>query len=603
MSFKKQSIFACSPATQRGQAVHLSADPKGERFVYCNGRTIVIRSLDNPAVAQEYTEHSCQTTVARWSPSGFYIASGDVQGNVRIWDTVNEEHILKFTCRPITSKVNDISWDAESKRIIAVGDGKERYGAAFSFDSGSTVGDIIGHNKVANSCHIRSVRPYRAATCSDDMTVGFYAGPPYKFSKSITDHSRFVQCVRFSPDGQFMVTCGSDAKIYLYDGTTGDKIGELADGAHTGGVMSASWSPDSKQLITSSLDMSVKIWDVAAKKAVNTIQIGSTVDDQQVGNLWTQKHLLSLSLSGDYHYIDPKSDKPIKTVYGHQKSITAFSLSPADKTFYTGSYDGRMYFWDFESGTASPVSGKGHSSQVAAITQARISNKLFSVGFEDVLKSVDTAGKVFEETAAPTEGQPKAVVQSKAGVVVVGTGKEIAVYQHGKKQSSQATKFSCNAVALSADEKEVAVGGDDKQVHFFTVSADGNLTPSAKVYQSNRGQITALAYSPNGKYLAAADTDRKIVVYDTTSGQVAIEEWCFHSAKVNCFSWAEDSLHAVSGGLDRDIYVWSVEKPMKYIAIKGAHQDGVSGVAFLNNNTVVSTGADSCVKVWNVTHH
>lgn len=112
-----------------------------------------------------------------------------------------------------------------------------------------------------------------------------------------------------------------------------------------------------------------------------------------------------------------------------------------------------------------------------------------------------------------------------------------------------------------------------------------------------------MAYSPNGKYLAAADTDRKIVVYDTTSGQVAIEEWCFHSAKVNCFSWAEDSLHAVSGGLDRDIYVWSVEKPMKYIAIKGAHQDGVSGVAFLNNNTVVSTGADSCVKVWNVTHH
>jgi len=146
-----------------------------------------------------------------------------------------------------------------------------RYGHAFSFDTGNSVGEIIGHNKVINACAIRNQRPFRAATCSDDMTVNFYHGPPYKWQKSMTDHTRFVQCVRFSPDGQFVISVGSDAKIFLYDGSTGDKIAEITDGAHAGGIFSMSWSPDSKQFMTSSADMTVKIWDLAERKAIKYV--------------------------------------------------------------------------------------------------------------------------------------------------------------------------------------------------------------------------------------------------------------------------------------------------------------------------------------------
>lgn len=32
--------------------------------------------LQNPAIADIYTEHSHQVTVAKYAPSGFYIASG-----------------------------------------------------------------------------------------------------------------------------------------------------------------------------------------------------------------------------------------------------------------------------------------------------------------------------------------------------------------------------------------------------------------------------------------------------------------------------------------------------------------------------------------------
>jgi WD40 repeat protein len=63
--------------------------------------------------------------VARFSPSGYYVASGDAQGNVRVWDATNPvEGVLKLATRPLGGKINDLAWDGESKRIIVGGEGK-----------------------------------------------------------------------------------------------------------------------------------------------------------------------------------------------------------------------------------------------------------------------------------------------------------------------------------------------------------------------------------------------------------------------------------------------------------------------------------------------
>lgn len=43
---------------------------------------------------------------------------------------------------------NDLEWDGESKRIIAVGDGRGKFGHAFMMDTGTSTGEISGHSKV-----------------------------------------------------------------------------------------------------------------------------------------------------------------------------------------------------------------------------------------------------------------------------------------------------------------------------------------------------------------------------------------------------------------------------------------------------------------------
>lgn len=51
----------------------------------------------------------------------------DVSGKVRIWDTVNKEHILKNEFQPIGGPIKDIAWSADSQRMVVVGEGRERY--------------------------------------------------------------------------------------------------------------------------------------------------------------------------------------------------------------------------------------------------------------------------------------------------------------------------------------------------------------------------------------------------------------------------------------------------------------------------------------------
>jgi WD40 repeat protein len=87
---------------------------------------VFLRSIDDPSVSTQYTGHTAVVNVARFSPSGFYVASGDASGKVRVWDCVGEDMVTKGEFHIISGPIKDLAWDGESKRIIAVGDGKER---------------------------------------------------------------------------------------------------------------------------------------------------------------------------------------------------------------------------------------------------------------------------------------------------------------------------------------------------------------------------------------------------------------------------------------------------------------------------------------------
>ena len=65
-----------------------------------------------------------------------------------------------------------------------------------------------------------------------------YPGVPFKFDKMIKNHTKFVQDVKYAASGDHFASVGSDYKAFLYDGKTGDVLGEFGGDEHKGSVVS-----------------------------------------------------------------------------------------------------------------------------------------------------------------------------------------------------------------------------------------------------------------------------------------------------------------------------------------------------------------------------
>ena len=77
-----QCHWAPNPSTERGDNFHLGAHPKESKIIYPSGKFVVVRDVVDPTNVFVYRGHNSKTTVAKFSPNGFWVASGDITGKV-----------------------------------------------------------------------------------------------------------------------------------------------------------------------------------------------------------------------------------------------------------------------------------------------------------------------------------------------------------------------------------------------------------------------------------------------------------------------------------------------------------------------------------------
>eukprot|EP01130_Rhizamoeba_saxonica_P001288 TRINITY_DN11168_c0_g1_i1.p1 TRINITY_DN11168_c0_g1~~TRINITY_DN11168_c0_g1_i1.p1 ORF type:complete len:596 (-),score=182.14 TRINITY_DN11168_c0_g1_i1:23-1810(-) len=595
MSFELGNIYAPSPVTQRGKALHIGGDFKEQRrVVYACDRNVILRDINNPLDVFVYNEHQSQVNCARLSPSGYYVASSDNHGQIRVWDPVGEDHVTILEKESLP-EINDMAWSPDSKRIVAVGRGSNAMGDAFFSDSGASVGIIDGHSRPILSCDFKQSRPYRVATGSEDMKANWYQGPPFKFNKTLNPNGvKYVNCVRFSPDGSKLATAGQDKNIVFYEGKTGEKISEIS-GAHKGSIYSLAWSPDSTRILTSSADKTAKIWDAESGELVSEFVFSSDAQDMQLGCQWVGETLLSINLRGDITILDPENvSGPRKVIHGHNKRITSLAASPETGKFYTSDYSGHVIEWDAETGETNVFDGIQHSSSVVGST---VNNgQLITVALDDSYKSNDIESFQFGDSK-PTPGQPRGV-HADGDIVVVITHEAISIIQGGNANNINVS-YEPKSVLVSEEKGVVVVGGSDNLIHVLGI--DGS---EIKTISGHNGSVDALAFSPDATQLAAGDSNREIKLWNFESGEAIVDgRWVFHDARINCVAFSPDGTQIASGALDSHVYIWNIASPGSRIKIQQAHYGGVSGIAWLNPETVVSTGNDCTTKTWIINSH
>lgn len=608
------------PSVTRGVPTVLGADPKGKNLLYCNGASVILRNLKDPRCNDVYTQHAKKVNVAKYSPSGFYIASADDIGKVRIWDTVNPEHVLKNEYSPFSGPVYDLSWSSDNQWIFVGGCGRSLFGAIINAETGSSVGSIMGISKKVNSVDIRPTRPFRLIMGDDEGLVSFFEGPPFKFKLHTKYHTSFVQVVRFSPTGSIFISAGSDGKIFVYNATDSALIGEVGSPAHGGGIYGVSFSKDGSRFVSGSGDKKIKLWKVEGESVtpLSEYNFGTTLNDMILGCSWVDDLVAAVTLNGSIHLFDAPTDtntlmSPRVVYTGHTGFLTCGHYNVECSRLLTGSNNAVIASWDLESASAQMFTGDlAHKSHISNMTS--VGDVLITIGFDDrcVLSNIKERTYL---TSINLPSQPHSVgVMPQLMLVVIGCDKHVVLLN-----------ASNNKLQL-LDQKEIALGKS-----YLTVSPEtGTAIICAEneqlmAFKTCGGKLSKLhvtnppprpptmgAYSPDGSMIVFVDASRNVTVHKVTDDAAdphqmptlqpfGSEYWQRHSASITALGWSPNGRRIATGSLDTSIIIWSLDTPRQQIVIRdpSLRLNSIS-LSWIDNSTLCNTAADGSIRSWNV---
>jgi WD40 repeat protein len=150
---------------------------------------------------------------------------------------------------------------------------------------------------------------------------------------------------------------------------------------------------------------------------------------------------------------------------------------------------------------------------------------------------------------------------------------------------------ACHALALEPGGARFAAGLDDGSVEVLRLS-DGAALGSVREHAE---PVYALAWSPDGAWLASGSRDTRIALRSADGSQSR----CLvgHRDPVICLAWSRDGARLASGGRDAVGRIWDRSGHCR-VELRG-HRLTLWGIGFSPDGTQVATSSfDTDVRIW-----
>lgn len=604
--FARKQIASFTESAYLGRAL---PNPRGGSIAFVphspKQNCVVIRDLISNRPDLEVSRSEKQIRSLRFSPDGKLLATGSVDGFIRICDAATGQERISFQAHPTPCGNPDMNADGS---LIATCGSSDKTASIFDVKTGKRLHSFPDHTSTIECVWLNGAGDRLiTGTSSPSSTFWLWDVPGNRRICELGGHANQVRWAGFNPSTKLFASCCLDQKARIWDTRTGKLMHTLR--GHTGWVEHGAFNPDGTRFATASQDCTLRLWDTGSGECTAVLR----------GHLGPVLHVAFSKDGGTI--VSTSFDGAVKTwnvadlergnaIRGHTKYVYSVACHPDNERIASASWDGTVRVWNARTGKQIHclVHNEAKEEIVSAVAFHPKGKLLASVSRDDTIRlwDVDTGREVHRFEAPIGHWLDTRIVFSPDGsLLATGDNRNRVRIWNVDTRTEYATleghTHIIRDLAFSPDGRYLATGGAELEcaIRIWDVQKKElahMLKPVAKGVDGHSGVIYALTFSPDGKWLASGSMDGTARLWET--GNWGRSYVLKHSTNVYGLAFTPDSTRLAAACSDRSIRLWHVETQHELAELRG-HEDYVHSVAFTPDGTrLISGSGDNTIRVW-----
>jgi len=542
-----------------------------------------------------------------YSPDGARIATAQDDGTVRQWQSTDGKTVGSPS-KAHPQATSAVAYSPDGKKIASTGlDGTMQLS---DVDAGSA---LSSNRSGSNSLTCVAISPNGklliAGANDDTIKIFDLRTGQLRSSQEVFDQKAVtISDITFDRSGQLFAVSGNNGAVAIFDTNTGKLHGGLISlpgiGTTPNSVWRIAFSPDGHTIALASNDL--QLWDADKGELIRSIRVGVT----------PATLVSALAFSHDGHRLATgRGDGVVQlwdadagsqlgpSLTGHTAAVYGIAFSPADRQIATASQDQTLRLWNATVGE--PMSAAAPVGMVVAFSPD--GHQVAASGDSIVARWDVSTGEALPALTPGGAGAKSLAFVANDRIITAAADGTVEVWNVASGRSLQPPlhlpiRGRYVHFAVSGDGREIALGDDQNATVQLWELPTGRPLGEAMTVNTTDTSMYGLAFSPDGRHLAAGYSDG-LRIWDThTTQPTGATLPNSQSLPIMSVAFNRDGTIVAAGREDGAVELWDVatRKPLPHSPLLG-HTGQVFGAAFGVGSQLATAGMDGSIRLWDAT--